>query len=113
MVGKTKAFLSIGTLVCILIAIYIPQWKQILFQTEMRSILDGLLLQERRYSVNKESRVAIGFGSCWDIVTNGVKLMEMVNISVPVHPEHHDTISSREELAQAFAYFIQNGAAGE
>lgn len=113
MVGKTKAFLSIGAIAFILIAIFIPHWKDKLFQTEMKSILDGLLLQERRYRVNKQSKVAVGFGSCWDIVTNGLRLMELANISAPGDPVHHDTISSRPQLAQAFAYFFQNGAAGE
>ena len=96
----------------VLVAIYLSYRKNH-FQADLRSILDGLLYQERRYNVNKENRVAVGFGSCWDVVSNGVDVMKTMGMVPPENTQHFDTISNAEELSRSFAYFFQKGAAGE
>ena len=110
--AKTKLLLFFVTILIVLAAIYSPFWKKA-FRADLKSVLDGLLYQERRYEVNKASRVAVGFGSCLDIVTRGVEMMNFAGITSPSHPEHYDTISNTVELARTFAYFFQNGAAAE
>jgi ADP-dependent glucokinase len=83
------------------------------FHSELEVIRDALIYQETRYSVNTSMRAAVGFGSCLDMVTNGVLLLDRAGISPPLSPQHFDVVSSPDELAQVFAYFFENGAAAE
>ncbi len=110
--ANAKLLVFFITIIIFFSAIYFPHWK-INFQADLKSVLDGLLYQERRYEVNKGSKVAVGFGSCWDIVTRGVEVMTVANVASPPYPEHYNTISTMDELARTFAYFFQNGAAAE
>ena len=107
-----KTLFFVVTVSLLLIAVYVPYWKNP-FKANLRKVLDGLLYQERRYRVNSGNRVAVGFGSCWDLVTDGVELMKFLEIDPPNVTAHYDVIDTEEELAGAFAYFFENGAAAE
>lgn len=96
----------------IFLAVILP-YIQVSFRGDLKRILNGLLYQERRYPVRQGNRVAVGFGSCWDLNTDAIATLEQAEISPPISSDHFDTISSEEELAKVFAYFFQNGAAAE
>ena len=81
---------------------------------DLSRVLDGLLREEtfRRVSHEKH-RVAIGFGSCVDVISDGLEVLHALNIDPPETPAHHDVVSSERELAEGFTYFFQYGAAAE
>ena len=58
-------------------------------------------------------KVAVGYGSCADIFTDALPLFKKVGINSPASALHHNSIDSKEELAQVFTYFFQEGAAAE
>ena len=64
-------------------------------------------------SRNQQNRVAIGFGSCLDIFTDGLELLKRVEVAPPESPAHHDIISSKDKLAETFAFFFSRGSASE
>ena len=87
------------------------------FRGDLQRILDGLLKQEHGHQGQRESggaRVAVGFGSCLDVnALDGVTVLGRAGISPPVFPRHHDMLSSADDVAEAFAYFFEHGAAAE
>lgn len=98
------------SLLFLALASYIPTQKQ---QVDLNRILHGLL-KEEEFPARKQSRkVAIGFGSCVDVVTGGVELFERLRIAAPDKPLHNSIISSEEELAETFAFFFERGSASE
>lgn len=101
-----------ASLLFLFLATYFPTQRQ---EADLNRILDGLLKEEDfpLLSHGQKSRVAIGFGSCVDIVAEGVELLEQVGIAPPETPVHHSIISSEEKLGQTFAFFFQRGSASE
>lgn len=103
---------AIVSSVLIVLLAALPLYR-VRFQGDLEKVLNGLLYQEGRYKVNHEKRVAVGFGSCWDLTTDAVTLMNRTNTQPPLSPKHFDVVSSQTDLAQVFAYFFNNGAAAE
>ena len=103
---------AIASTVLLLLLATLPYVK-VSFKGDLQKVLNGLLYQEGRYLVGNGRRVAVGFGSCWDLVTDGVKLLDASRISPPVTPEHYDVVSNSDDLANIFAYFFESGAAAE
>ena len=83
------------------------------FYADLKNVLDGLLKEERFHLVKAGNRVAIGFGSCWDVLADAASIFDRVRVLPPDEPKHHDSLSTKEELAEVYAYFFQHGAAGE
>ena len=79
----------------------------------MERILQGLLREERNVNVSKHLRVAVGFGSCMDLIVDAVPLLEKLGIQPPGIPSHHEMIGDEKGLAEAFAFFMKEGAASE
>lgn len=98
------------SLLFLVLATYIPTQK---YEVDLARILHGLLKEEEFPLRNQRNKVAIGFGSCIDIVTNGVQLLKRMEIEPPETPLHNNIISSNEELAQTFAFFFERGSASE
>ena len=98
------------SLLFLVLALYFPSQK---YHADLDRILDGLLKEEEFPSRNHKNRVAIGFGSCLDIFTDGLELLERVGIEPPETQVHHDTISSEQQLAETFAFFFGRGSASE
>lgn len=92
------------------LATYIPTQRQ---EADLTRILHGLLKEEEFPLRNQPRRVAIGFGSCVDVVTGGVELFEQLGIAAPEKPFHNKIISSEEQLAESFAFFFERGSASE
>uniref|UniRef100_H3BCH4 ADP-dependent glucokinase 2 n=1 Tax=Latimeria chalumnae TaxID=7897 RepID=H3BCH4_LATCH len=55
----------------------------------------------------------LGFGSCIDIIVDGVTLLNEIGITPSSNPVHHNFIETEEQLAESFAYFFPPGAAAE
>ncbi len=81
---------------------------------DIERVLNGLLREETFRAVSHDThRVAIGFGSCVDVVSDGLEVLGALEIPPPQRAAHYDTVSNESELAQGFAYFFQYGAAAE
>ncbi len=98
------------SLLFLVLAVYFPSQR---YQADLERILHGLLKEEEFPSRNQQNRVAIGFGSCLDIVTDGLELLKRMEVEPPESPAHHEIISSQDKLAEAFAFFFQRGSAAE
>ena len=92
------------------LAIYIPTQK---YEADLQQIRDGLLSEEGFPSRRRENRVAIGFGSCVDATTEGVKLMEKLNVRPPNVTAHNSIIATQNQLAETFGFFFERGSASE
>lgn len=100
----------IVSLLFLVLALYFPSQR---YQADLDRILHGLLKEEEFPSRNQQNRVAIGFGSCLDIFTDGLELLKRVDIDPPETSVHHEIISSKENLAETFAFFFEHGSASE
>ena len=109
--GTVKVGASLS--VCVLIAAYFYQrHTDEVLQGRLRDVLSGLLRAEKKVPFQPK-RVAVGFGACEDIFTNGLALLESLNITSPKDAVHRDLVNTPEELAQLFAFFFRSGAAAE
>ena len=76
-------------------------------------VYKGLLREERSVNVSKDFRIAVGFGSCMDIIVDGLPLLKKLGYTPPEQPTHHELIQNDEQLSQTFVYFLREGAAAE
>lgn len=78
----------------------------------VKSTILGLLRSENDYEKENQARVAVGFGSCLDVMVPALKAFEKLNLTQPPPPPHRnfDFISSMEQFEETFAYFFQRGA---
>ena len=78
------------------------------------SILAGLLRTEELLPVGDDSKkVAVGFGACMDVFTGAVPLLDVLNLTSPKEPHHHDVVDTGRHLAEVLSYFFKHGAAAE
>lgn len=86
------------------------------YKDRLRERLDGtlesLLTVERSVHINPNARVAIGYGSCLDIVAPASHLITLHH-SPPLDPSHHGIINTQQELLESFAFYYKFGAAAE
>ncbi|CAL1292976.1 unnamed protein product [Larinioides sclopetarius] len=105
--------ISIGTLVSIVIILLAYMYNKYKLQhasNVLEETLSGLLREENSAKVTPGTKVALGFGSCQDII---VQSNQVVFDRPPKYPEHHFSISNKEEFLEVFSYFYQHGAAAE
>lgn len=81
-------------------------------RSKLDETLSSLLRVEQSLGVNANAKIAIGYGSCIDVVSSARDLLTQ-RFGPPAHIHHYDVISSEEELLQTFAYFFMRGAAAE
>ena len=79
----------------------------------MTAVLNGLLKAEQEASLAHQLRVAVGFGSCVDMIGPGLDILERIGAVPPDKPVHHDSVQNVDELQRIFAYFFRHGAAAE
>ena len=79
----------------------------------LERVLNALLRDEASVNISKDLRVAVGFGSCMDIIVEGLPLFDKLGFQPPKEPAHHDVIKNEQQLAEAFVYFMREGAAAE
>lgn len=106
--GKISSAFLLSVLVVFLAFYYGYHQEKNLVRLE--ETLNGLLRAEQKAVVNPNTRVAIGFGACQDVI---VQSRQVLSDPAPEDPEHFFTIASREELLRVFAYFYRHGAAAE
>ena len=107
-----------SSIVAILIALslyYYPDKSEIQGENDpILSILAGLLRTEDLLPARDDSRkVAVGFGACMDVFTKAVPLVNLLNLTSPKEPHHHDVVDSGRHLAEVLSYFFKHGAAAE
>lgn len=83
-----------------------------LMRSKLDDTLTSLLQVEKSFSINTNAKVAIGYGSCVDVVSSARTVITS-HSEPPAHVRHFDVISNEEELLQSFAYFYVRGAAAE
>lgn len=108
---RTK--ISIGTIISlaiIFIAYLYNKYETHLYSLDLEETLNGLLKEEQSIAVDPGTKVAIGFGSCQDVI---VQSSEVVFDRPPKMPEHFNFISNKEEFLKVLAYFYRHGAAAE
>lgn len=112
--ATSKWTLSATTLISALVifyAIYYKKQADDVLRQRLELILDGLLKAESQVSVAPKTRIAIGFGSCQDLIVQSSELF--AHIQPPDDPEHIDVIESERDLQRVFAYYFRHGAAAE
>ena len=82
-------------------------------KAQLNTVLNGLLRAEQKVGLDPETRVAVGFGSCLDLIADGLSVLDRVGAEPPVRPRHVNEISSLTEFEEIFAYFFRHGAAAE
>ncbi|XP_055952517.1 ADP-dependent glucokinase-like [Argiope bruennichi] len=105
--------ISIGTIVSIVIILLAYMYNKYKLQQDsniLEETLAGLLREENSAKISPGTKVAIGFGSCQDIV---VQSNQVVFDRPPKYPEHHFSIANKEEFLEVFSYFYRHGAAAE
>jgi len=79
----------------------------------MTAVLNGLLRAEQEAALTNELRVAVGFGSCLDMIGPGLDILERIGAVPPDEPKHYDSLQDMDDLQRIFAYFFRHGAAAE
>lgn len=77
---------------------------------KLEETLSSLLRVENSARVSPGIKIALGFGSCQDII---VQSNQVILDRPPEIPEHFYSINTKEELLKVFAYFYRHGAAAE
>jgi len=99
--------------VAVLIAAFVYR-RGVKMETErMTAVLNGLLKAEQEAELTNQLRVAVGFGSCMDMIGPGLEILTDIGAVPPDKPKHYDSLHDLDELQQIFAYFFQHGAAAE
>ena len=112
---KVPVKLSIITfisLVILLVAYWYHQRQVNDLLTRIELTHESLLQIEESAFVNPKTKIAIGFGSCVDVIAQTRDVL-LDRYPPPKEVKHHDIIDTRDELLQVFAYFFQYGAAAE
>ena len=107
--------LSIGSLtsfIIVLVALWYVFDQKTSLNVSVESTLKGLLEIEKKVSVNHNAKIAVGYGSCVDIVAQSKDVI-IDHSSPPNNPIHYESISNEEQLLNIFAYFFKRGAAAE
>ena len=82
-------------------------------ERRIENVLAGLLLEERSVNMSTDLPIAVGFGSCLDLLVDGKPLMDALGLKPPAVPKYHETIKTLDDVAEMFALFFSNGAAAE
>ncbi len=101
------------SLAVLLAAFYYKSSNDADLRTHLESTLSGLLRAEQKANVNPQTKVAVGFGACSDIFTDGMKVLDGINATPPEIPKHVNKIVTKEDLEKIFGYFFEHGAAAE
>ncbi len=112
MEGMKTSAIAIS-LAVLLAAFYYKQSNDEELRNHLENTLSGLLRAEQKANINPQTKVAVGFGACSDIFTDGMKVLDGINATAPDIPEHVNKIVTREDLEKIFGYFFEHGAAAE
>jgi len=103
-----------GVLSVLVIIAAVVYRRGVEWETErMTAVLNGLLKAEQEVALAHQLRVAVGFGSCVDMIGSWLDILGRIGAVPPDRPKHYDSLHDMNELQQIFAYFFQHGAAAE
>lgn len=106
-----KNILTASTLFAILVmlfALYFRNTEDELHQ-RLKIVLSGLITIDKKHQIHNP-RIAVGYGSCKDIVFNGNAVIKCDHLSTNNVVEN---INSYEDLYNSYSYFFRHGAAAE
>ena len=106
------SLLALFSVLVLLSALWYKKQQDDAVQERLQHTLSSLLQVEKSFSVNAAARVAVGYGSCVDVVSSASVLLTS-RWQPPQHLSHHDVIADEQQLLQSFAYFFARGAAAE
>lgn len=107
-IGTLKVFIGLLTAL-IAVIIYRRQAET----NRLTAVLAGLLQAESSVSLDSQLRVAVGFGSCVDVIGPALEILNRAGAVAPAETEHYDSVHNMEELQRIFGYYFQHGAAAE
>ena len=79
----------------------------------VQAVIDGLIKAEKSLNVTDGLKVAVGFGSCMDIITPAIATIEKLNLTSPTSPKIIHDIEDLDDFAKVFSYYFKYGAAAE
>lgn len=82
-------------------------------KNRLENVLAGLLAEERSVNLSTNLPIAVGFGSCLDILVDGIPLMNALGVPPPSEPKYHENIDTIDQVAEMFAFYLSKGAAAE
>lgn len=109
---NTKTIFAFSALILLCALIYKKRSSDLL-QERMGRVLHGLLRAEKKVGVDRNTRIALGFGGCEDIFVNAHEVMARLNYSAPSDPGHVMDIQSATDFLKIYTYFFGEGAAAE
>lgn len=77
----------------------------------LHTIRAKLIEEETKVLIRNDSRIAIGFGACTDLIVDSIRMLQ--KISPPNEPKPHFVIESMQQFAELYAYYFKHGAAAE
>lgn len=107
-----KNVITAGTLCAVsvmLLALYFRSPEDEL-QVRLKNVLSGLITIDQRYETCNP-RIAVGYGSCKDIVFDGRDVLDFEHRSE--NEFDVDDIKSYDDLLKAYTYYFKYGAAAE
>lgn len=105
--------LTLFSIVILLCAVLYKKRSNELLQEKLSRVLHGLLRAEKKVGVERNTRIALGFGGCEDIFVNAFEVLEKLNFSAPNDADHVASIKTPSDFVKIFSYFFQEGAAAE
>ena len=88
---------------------YNEDWNRENIQT----VIDGLIKAEKSATVNDGLRVAVGLGSCIDVIAPAISTLEELGLTSPAEAEISKNIQDLESFSKVFTYYFKYGAAAE
>lgn len=80
----------------------------------LENVLIGLLKEEKAGGeLPTDLSIAVGLGSCLDIIVDGIPVMNALGIATPEKPKYHDNMLIANDVAEMFALYLSQGAAAE
>lgn len=95
------------------IAAYYYYKNNIYVQFKLENVRSGLLAEESWVNLSTQLPIAAGFGSCLDLKVNGVPLMNKLGLKPPKAPKYHQSMTTLQDVAEMFAFYLEQGAAAE
>ncbi|KAL4239112.1 hypothetical protein ACF0H5_003815 [Mactra antiquata] len=109
---NSKMLIAVSAIVLVCALIYNKRLYD-LRQERMDRVLHGLLRAEKKVGVDRNTRIALGFGGCEDIFVDAQEVLSKMNLSAVSDPEHVTDIMSDLDFVKIFSYFFNAGAAAE
>lgn len=110
--GKTVPVLALLSFCVLISAYYAGKYYRDRLREKLDETLVSLLKIEDSIEINSNARVAIGYGSCFDIIAPASDMITSHAVP-PQDPSHHASINELKDLEESFALYFKHGAAAE